>query len=83
MKNSKSIRAAALASAVAMLTLGGASVAAADTPNPVGAPGCNGNIVATFNHLSGTNDNNSKGPGFFFRDGQDVKDAIAGARSLC
>jgi hypothetical protein len=66
-----------------MLTLGTAAVAAADTPNPIGAPGCNGNIVATTNHASGTNDTNSKGPGFFFRDGQTVKAAIEGVRTFC
>jgi len=47
--------------------------------------GCNGNIVAFFNHNSGTTANNSKGPGFFL--GGDspgsVPAAIQGARSLC
>jgi len=65
-----------------MLTLGTAAVAAADTPNPIGAPGCNGNIVATTNHNSGTNADNSRGPGYFFRDGQAVKAAIEGVRDF-
>jgi hypothetical protein len=65
-----------------MLTLAGASAAAADTPNPVGAPGCNGNVVATVNHNSGA-DNTSKGPGYFIKGGQDVKAAIEAVRSIC
>jgi hypothetical protein len=77
----KSTRAVALIGAVGMLTLGTAAIAAADTPNPVGANGCNGNIVATTNHNSGTNDNNSTGPGYFFHDGQTTKTAIEGVRA--
>jgi hypothetical protein len=43
----------------------------AETPPPEG-PGCNGKIVATFNHASGThgasgNPNSSAGPGYFLK----------------
>jgi len=58
--------------------------AQADTPDPTttpGLPGCDGNIVATFNHGSGQTANDSRGPGFFFRDGQVTKAAIADARA--
>ena len=59
--------------AVFVLVVGGAPMlaaggAGADTPDPIGAPGCKGNIVATFNHGSGP-DQQSRGPGFFFRSG--------------
>lgn len=58
------------------------STAAADTPDPFGAPGCNGNVVATINHASGEGANDSRGPGFTFRNGQDVKAAITGVRGF-
>lgn len=53
------------------------------TPNPFEIeelPGCYGNLNATFNHDSGIHDHgrDSKGPGYYFRDGQvfqDVKNA--------
>jgi hypothetical protein len=80
-KISKATRVAALVVAVPTLTLGAAAVAGADTPNPVGATGCNGNVVATANHNSGTTATNSRGPGFYFRDGQVVKGAIEGVRA--
>lgn len=62
----------------------GAGVAQADTPQPTvepGLPGCEGNILATFNHVSGTDETNSRGPGFWFRDGKVVTAEIAKARS--
>lgn len=45
------------------------------TPNPLitpDLPGCHGNLNATFNHDSGIQEHqrDSKGPGYFFRDGQ-------------
>ena len=45
------------------------------TPSPLETPdlpGCFGNLNATFNHDSGIQDHgrDSKGPGYFFRDGQ-------------
>lgn len=50
------------------------------TPNPLETgdlPGCFGNLNATFNHGSGVQDhgNDSKGPGYFFRDGQLFQEA--------
>ncbi len=57
-----------------------APAAAADqpiknTPNPIeetDLPGCHGNLNATFNHGSGIQPHgkDSKGPGYYFRDGQ-------------
>jgi hypothetical protein len=54
-------------------------VASADVGDPgVGQPGCDGRVVAWFNQNSG------HGPGFYFRDGQVVKDAINNtARASC
>ncbi len=50
------------------------------TPDPfetADLPGCFGNLNATFNHDSGIQDHgrDSKGPGFYFRDGQAFKEA--------
>ncbi len=52
----------------------GASPAKA-TPNPLETPdlaGCHGNLNATFNHNSGVQEHgkDSKGPGWYFRDGR-------------
>ena len=84
-KNAKDRRAARalVGAAIATLILAGASVAGAAIPNPDGAPGCKGNIVATTNQNSGTNANNARGPGYFFRNGQVVKEAIGEVRSIC
>ena len=62
---------------------------AKNTPNPFitpDLPGCRGNINATINHDSGNEDTNptdkdSKGPGYFFRNGQEFKAALAGVRA--
>jgi hypothetical protein len=71
---------------------------AKNTPNPFitpDLPGCRGNINATINHDSGTqaHENDSKGPGYYFRPGgpaddpstpgagQDFKAALAGVRA--
>ncbi len=56
------------------------------TPNPITTPdlpGWRGNINATFNHDSGIQDHgrDSRGPGYFFRDGQEFKAALAGVRA--
>ncbi len=56
---------------------------AKNTPNPFiadGLPGCKGNINATMNHDSGIHDHgkDSKGPGWYFRDGQAFKEARTG-----
>ena len=62
------------------------------TPNPFAGelpsdlPGCFGNLNATFNHGSGLEDPNptakdSKGPGWFFRDGQAFKEARESTRA--
>ena len=61
-------------------------VPAKATPDPITTPdlpGCRGNINATFNHLSGIQDHDrdSKGPGYYFRDGQTFKAELAGARA--
>lgn len=63
---------------------------ARNTPNPFetpGLPGCFGNLNATFNHDSGSEDPNptdkdSKGPGWFFRDGQAFKEAREFTRGM-
>ena len=70
-----------------MLVIPAAS--AKNTPNPFetpNLPGCRGNINATINHDSGDNNGNpsdkdSSGPGYFFRDGQEFKAALAGVRA--
>ena len=74
--------AAALGGAVLALTLLAPAAAAKPddppvkaTPDPLTTPGlagCHGNLNATFNHGSGIQDHgkDSKGPGYFFRDGQ-------------
>ena len=54
------------------------------TPNPIvtpDLPGCHGNLNATFNHDSGIQEHGraSKGPGYYFRDGQlfqEVRNAV-------
>jgi hypothetical protein len=75
MKARTFIAAAALAAA-STVAIG---VSAASAEQPV-EPGCNGQAVVVRNHASGTNDTNSKGPGYFFRDGQTVKSRIKHAR---
>jgi hypothetical protein len=64
------------------------AASAKNTPNPMeteNLPGCRGNINATFNHQSegdpNPTDKDSKGPGYWFRDGQAFKAALAGARA--
>jgi hypothetical protein len=62
------------------------AASAKNTPNPFTTPdlpGCRGNINATLNHDSGIHDHgkDSKGPGYYFRDGQDFKAALAGVRA--
>jgi hypothetical protein len=65
------------------------AASAKNTPNPFETPdlpGCRGNINATINHDSGENNGNpsdkdSSGPGYFFRDGQAFKAALAGVRA--
>lgn len=57
------------------------------TPNPFATgdlPGCFGNLNATFNHDSGIQDHgrDSKGPGYYFRNGQDFKEAREFTRAL-
>jgi hypothetical protein len=57
------------------------------TPNPLvteDLPGCFGNLNATFNHDSGIQDHgrDSKGPGYYFRDGQAFKEARDFTRAL-
>jgi hypothetical protein len=59
--------------------LGGTMAGAALADQPAD-PGCNGQAVKVRNLGSGTNENNAKGPGYFFRDGQTVKAAIEFAR---
>lgn len=49
------------------------------TPSPFetpGLPGCFGNLNATLNHGSGVQDHgrDSKGPGWFFRDGREFQE---------
>ena len=77
-------------------TLGGALLAtvllvpaaqAKNTPNPFitpDLPGCFGNLNATFNHDSGiqAHGKDSKGPGYYFRDGQAFKEAREFTRAL-
>jgi hypothetical protein len=65
------------------------AASAKNTPNPFETPdlpGCRGNVNATINHDSGDNNGNpsdkdSSGPGYFFRDGQAFKAALAGVRA--
>ena len=77
------------ASGVATAAVGSfAVVASAATPPPEGKPGCQGRIVAEFNHNSGVfgpsgNPNSSSGPGFFLKQEtsqkvHEVKEAFCG-----
>jgi hypothetical protein len=57
------------------------------TPNPLvtpDLPGCFGNLNAIFNHDSGIQDHgrDSKGAGYYFRDGQAFKAARDEARAI-
>ena len=76
-RRSKTVGGVLMAAATAMLMTAAPAVAHGGpvkaTPEPVeGAPGCHGKLNATFNHGSGIQEHgrDSKGPGFFFRDGQ-------------
>jgi hypothetical protein len=52
-------------------------VASAKVDDPgISDAGCVGRVIAWFNRNSGTTENNSRGPGSSFRDGQAVTDAI-------
>lgn len=75
-----------LGGALFALTLLAPAAAAAEgepvkaTPSPLETedlPGCFGNLNATFNHDSGVQDHgrDSKGPGYFFRNGQEFQEA--------
>jgi hypothetical protein len=64
------------------------AASAKNTPNPFitdDLPGCRGNVNATMNHGStgdpNPTDKDSKGPGYWFRDGQAFKAELAGARA--
>jgi hypothetical protein len=78
-----------LGSALLAMMLVIPAASAKNTPNPFTTPdlpGCRGNVNATINHDSGgqnlnPSDKDSGGPGYFFRDGQEFKAALAGVRA--
>lgn len=74
---------ATIALSAGLVTAAWADTPVKATPNPfetTDLPGCYGNLNATINHDSGIQDHgkDSKGPGYYFRDGQtfqEMKDA--------
>ena len=82
MRRAKVFTGGILAAAVFALSASPANSAA---PPATGSPGCNGLIVATFNHNSGVlgasgNPNASAGPGYFF--GPGTRDAVHGVQEF-
>jgi hypothetical protein len=61
---------------LAVTSIAGPALAGVGDPR-VGEPGCDGRIIAWFNQTSDIDGVPvTRGPGFFFRDGKVVKDAI-------
>jgi len=71
-----------LAAGLAVSVFAGPTLGKVQAPQ-AGDPGCRGNIIAFFNSNSGQKEHDSRGPGFFVKGGQNVRAALAAARSQC